>query len=848
MSGVFDWFNDESSFGTSFYSKPKWLEELELNDEVKGEFVVIKRIVHIEETGYSVYICEDSEGANFKLTGTFPLELLENQTYFIKGKVGIYRKDKQVVCISARLEKPTSRHGVISFLKTLKGLNKRAENLYDLYGSEIVDILVNDPLRVAKEVSGIGKKSVESWSEQLQVLQEDYRILSTLLTFGISMRQAKKLLEKYKGFVVDMIEANPYFLAEEVRGFGFLKCDEIARQLGYDPKSPHRIQQGLLHVLKESMNDGHCYLPKADLLKRAKDCLDYKLTANEMKELVDKHRGKKEFEYSFGEKSYTVTYATLMNHWSNYQREKRAWEKEKHRYRFVSIEDEVIEEQLLSLEANMKVVVKDKKVYLVYVYQAELKVAEKIIRLLLEGQEDFHGVEEDIEAYLAQKGLTLEEMQRKAVYEFTSKTGGMYILNGSAGCGKTFTLNVILAVMEQQYKKNKKPFRVKVFAPTGKASKVAKKATNREASTVHRGLAYNAAIGDFEFNEDNPLEADCVVLDESSMLDILLAKSLFDAIPIGCKVIFMGDTKQLPSVGAGNVLLDLINSKMIPVVTLNVVKRQAENSGIIRNANKIITGDMISSCQDTEDAYIIRKQSPFDVQTTMVKSIERLIQGKGYSFEDIQVLCPQKNGEIGTYVMNWFIQQAFNPNPVGEKVLNRHIRKKNPFNEEETKDIPLYFQAGDKVIHIANNYSMPWYLKDSQGNLVENSKLVGITNGEVGIIEEIRREQVLNTTQLIMVVRYEDGYVIYDSFEELDHAYAMTIHKSQGSQWPAVLIPIMMENYRMLDNSIFYTGYTRSKDFNCIIGQPEAISHAIRTFKNRDRYTSLGEHFLAEAS
>lgn len=849
MSGFSNWFNEESTFGTSFYSKPKWLEELDINDEVKGEFIVNNRIVHIEETGYSVYICEDEEGANFKLTGTFPLPLLEQQTYFIKGKVGVYRKEKQVICQSARLEKPTSRHGVIAFLKTLKGLNKRAEHLYDQYGSEIVEILINEPLRVAKEVSGIGKKSVESWSEQLQVLQEDYRILSSLLTFGISMRQAKKLLEKYKGFVVDMIEANPYFLAEEVKGFGFVKCDEIARQIGYDPKSKHRIEQGLLHVLKESMKEGHCYLPKDDLLKRAKDLLDFKLTEREMKELVDKHRGKSEFEYQFGDKSYAVSYATLLNHWNNYQREKRVREKEKYRFRVIALDPDEIEEELLVLETNMKIVVKENSVYLVYVYHAELKVAEKIIRMLLEGQEEFDGVEADIQKYLSEKGLSLEDMQRKAVFEFTRKTGGMYILNGSAGCGKTFTLNVILAVMEQQYRKNKKPFRVKIFAPTGKASKVAKKATNRDASTVHRGLAYNAAIGGFEYNEDNLLEADCVVLDESSMLDILLAKSLFDAIPIGCKVIFMGDTKQLPSVGAGNVLLDMIDSKMIPVVTLNVVKRQAENSGIIRNANKIISGEMIASCPDTEDAYVIRKQSPFDVQSTIVKSIERLMQGKGYSFEDIQVLCPQKNGEIGTYVMNWFIQQAFNPNPDGEKVLNRYIRKKNPFNEEEVKDIPLYFQSGDKVIHIANNYQMPWYQKDDFGNYVEDGDLIGITNGEVGIIEEIRKEKVMNTTQTIMVVRYEDGYVMYhDTFEELDHAFAMTIHKSQGSQWPAVLMPIMMENYNMLDNSIFYTGYTRSKDFNCIIGQSEAIAHAIRTFKNRQRNTSLEQHFLAEAS
>ncbi|WPS85525.1 AAA family ATPase (plasmid) [Brevibacillus halotolerans] len=847
MSGFSNWFNNESRFGNNLYDTPKWLESLQVNEEINREVIVVNRIVFIEETGYSVYICEDEEGCTFKLSGTFPLELLDGQTYSIKGSVSIYRREKQIKCQSARLEKPTSRHGIISFLKTLKGLNKRAEQLYDMYGGEIVEILVKDPMRVAKEVSGIGKKSVESWSLQLQALQEDYRILSTLLGWGISMRQAKKLLERFKGSVVEMIEENPYFLIDEVRGFGFLKCDEIARQIGYDPKGESRIKCGLMHVLKEAMKNGHCFLPREELLKRAKECLDYKLTLNEMKELIDKNRGKSEVDYSFGNSIYTVSYQTLFNHWSNYQKEKTARGKEKYRYCVISLDKTEIEQQLLALEENMKVVVEDNSVYLVYLYQAELKVAEKIIQLMLENQYEFNGVKEDVEKYLIENGLKLEEMQEKAVEEFASKTGGMYILNGSAGCGKTFTLKVILALMELQFKKLRKPFRVKIFAPTGKASKVAQKATGRECTTVHRGLGYRPDIG-FEFNEDNPLEADCVVIDESSMLDILLSKSLFEAIPSGCKVIFMGDTKQLPSVGAGNVLHDLINSGMIPVITLNVVKRQAEHSGIIRNANKIINKEMISSCKDTEDAYVIRKQNIEDVHDTVIRSIERLIQGKGYSFENIQVLCPQRIGEVGTYVMNWIIQQAFNPNPEGEKVLNRNIRKKHP-SRGESVDVPLYFQAGDKVIHIANNYQMPWYQKDAHGNYIEDSENVGITNGECGIIEQIRKEKVMGVNQIVMIVRYEDGYVMYhDSFEELDHAYAMTVHKSQGSQWPAVIMPIMMENYNMLDNSIFYTGYTRSKDFNCIIGQPEAIAHAIRTFKHRGRYTSLEQKFLAEAS
>ncbi|MBP1308837.1 exodeoxyribonuclease V alpha subunit [Paenibacillus sp. 1182] len=845
--GFASWFNKEASFSSNLNSQPDWLESLDVNEEVNCKVVILYRKFYSEDTGFSVYVCEDENGDVFTLSGTFAIELMDEQTYFIKGTVAIYRKEKQVTLKSARLERPTSRKGIISFLKTLKGLNKRSEQLYDLYGEEIVEILMKDPMRIAKEVNGIGKKSVESWSAQLQLLEEDYHVLSELLAWGISMRQAKKLLERFHGQIISMIERNPYMLMNEVKGFGFLRCDEIARQVGYDPKGEERIQQGLLYILKEAMNDGHCFLPREMLLKRARDCLDFKLTAIEMKQLVDRNRGVVEVPYSFGEKTYMIPYSTLYNHWNHYQRESSARGREKYRYRVISFELMEIEQQLLTLQSNMKIVMENDSVYLSYLHQAELKVAEKIIHLMLENQNEFEGVGEDVEHYLETNGLTLEEMQKKAVEEFVSRTGGMYILNGSAGCGKTFTLKVILALMEQQYKKKKKPFRVKIFAPTGKASKVAKKATGRECTTVHRGLAYVRGVG-FQYNEDNPLEADCVVIDESSMLDILLTSSLFDAIPEGCKVIFMGDTKQLPSVGAGNVLYDLIECGMIPVITLNVVKRQADHSGIIRNANKIINAEMISSCQDTEDAYVILKHKVDVVHETIIRSIERLMSGNKYTFEDIQILCPQRIGEIGTYVMNWMIQQAFNAEPIGEKVLNRYIKKKLSPSEDPV-DIPLYFQTGDKVIHIANNYSMPWYQKDPSGNLVEDSSLMGITNGECGVIEEIRKEKVTNVNQTIMVVRYEDGYVQYtDNFEELDHAYALTVHKSQGSQWPAVIMPVMMENYNMLDNSIFYTGYTRSVDFNCVIGQPEAIAHAIRTFKNRRRFTSLKQRFLAEAS
>jgi len=777
---------------------PEWLNELEEQQRVKREITVAELLYEDEDTGFAAYACIEDKRTSFRISGVFPFKLKQDQSYFIEGRAARYKDTKQITVDNIYLARPVTTEGMILLLQSLDGLNKRAYTLLEYFGEQVLDIIAEHPHRIAKEVSGISEKQAEAWSIQLKLLGGNFDLLAKLQGWGLSLNQSKKLIAELGQQVDTIIENNPYVLAKKVRGFGFRRCDAIAQELGLDMRSRSRMIAAVRYVLREASYEGHCFLRREELVERVKLTLD--LPPSE--------------QHSRG----------------------------------ISFDKKAIDALLEPLIERGKLMEDAGRVYLSELYYAELKVAASILRIMLHETVSFPDAVSELEAYMQEKGLQLEQKQIEAALQFTEQSGGMYILNGSAGCGKTFTLNIILDLLERQYERMKLPFEVKVFAPTGKAAKVAAKATGRPCTTIHRGLKYNPERG-FEFNEQSPLPIDCLVLDESSMLDIVLAKHLFSAIPPHCKVIFMGDTKQLPSVGAGNVLQDLIRSEVIPVVTLDVVKRQGKDSGIVANATRIIQGQTIEHQAKSGDAFVIAQPDAFRMQSMLLRSIARLIETKGYSLEDIQVLCPQRKGEAGTYVMNWLIQQAFIHDRDGMKVENCKFTKVND-EDGESEQLTLYFMPGDKVIHTANHYAMKWYCKTAAGDYVENPDVLGITNGECGIIEEIKwtsRGEEQNE-EAVVIVRYEDGYVMYsDNLDELDHCYAMTVHKSQGSQWPAVIMVVMQEHYHMLDNSIFYTGYTRAKQFVCVIGQQRAIDHAIGSFKHTARNSSLNEKFLASS-
>lgn len=821
------------------------------NGEIIKKNIIISDEKHFNNNnGFGIYRCfeiEDEEENLFTIKGNLISRLISGQSYQVKGKVctntygGL--TEKQISIININAIRPINKRGIVSYLQSLKGLKSKAELIYEIYGDKSIEMLLEKPLEVAKRIDGIGKKSVLKWQDQLRNLQDSQSTIAKLLDFGLTIKQSRKLYADYNDAIIDEIEKNPYFLAEKVKGYGFKSCDRIAKNMGYDLKSNFRLSEGIIYTLNEASTEGHSYLPLNVLISKCKEILDGKLTIEEMKEFAKST--KDEEIYSFGDKKVSIDVNKVRNLLRLYNEEKDYFKRDQYRYVFLDIEECDIVLQFENLKKKKIIIenVEDEvRVFLVNLYYDELSITYNILRLSNEEYfPTYVDIEKELNNYLRSEKITLEEQQRKAVLEFSKYKSGFYVLNGSAGCGKTFTLKIILDMLRLQYRRGRKDMTVKVFAPTGKAAKVATKATGLPCSTVHRGLGYSPVEG-FSYNKENPLKTDVLIIDESSMLDVSLTRNLLEAIQNGTKVIFIGDTKQLPSVGPGNVLKDIIESKKIKTVTLNVVKRQDLLSDILKNANNIINKDMIVNYNNTNDAFVIFKETPFETQDYIIRSIKRVMKTRNFSLEDIQVLCPQKSSSIGTITMNYLIQKEFNPDNNDIVVLNKKFQLKT---EYETKEICLNYKKNDKVIHIKNNYDKEWYTKNDAGEYIKD-RFTGITNGETGIIEDICKIKENGDVFFRIIVKYEDKFVFYDDvFDELEHAYALTIHKSQGSQWKAVIIPILNQNFKMLDNNLLYTAYTRAEEFNVVIGQNKAISYAIRNSKIITRYTSLKDKLIA---
>lgn len=806
------------------------IQHLQVGKRVQLEVVPIFQIYH--DNGYGIYNCEVDELHQLVIKGNFPIPLHLNQVYTIDGKVVAHKSDKQIDVLSYESSKPKGAHKVINYLQQLNGLKKRAELIYQHFGDQSIEVLKKHPERVS-QIKGIGEKRALRWQEELLAKEKQEKDTLYLLGLGLSGKQAAYLIQEYKSSIRQRIEQNPYILlsAKGNSSFGFLKCDELARKIGFDFAHPQRVKEGVLYCLKNvATRDGHTFLPKEKLIEEVNEVLGVRLTFTQMRLIAS---GTSD-EFTLHNKTYKIDREDLEKRVKKIDSLQKESAKEKYRYPLFSIESHMIEKALDELVADGRIIVHSNRVALTWYEQEEQFISEEIFRLSKEQNWSVPvSIEMELEKYLKETGFTLEEKQREAVLEFAKRKGGCHLLIGSAGTGKTFTLKIILAILERVMKKNKEPFKVKVLAPTGKASKVAAKATGYPTETVHRGLEYHPELG-FQRNQMNPLEETVVVVDEFSMMDVSLTAALLEAILSGTKVIFMGDIKQLPSVGAGNVLRDLVNSPHVHKVILEVTKRQGELSGLNKNANAIIAGKMMETCEDTKDAYILHEEDPFAIQSKILASIQRLMQKHQYDFGDIQVLSPQKRGIVGVYELNRCIQNHFNPQSYGEKIKNIHSDK-----------VELFFQKGDKVIHIRNNYNKPWYGR-GVGDYVEQGTY-GVTNGETGIIEEIRTQIVVDEkgnpqkTQRI-VVKYEDGYVFYDGkeeFKELDHAYCLSIHKSQGSQWKAVIIPVASQHAFFLDRNLIYTAWTRAMMFGVMIGSKKTVAMSIKKDKAIERYTQL---------
>jgi len=659
---------------------------------------------------------------------------------------------------------PKDCHAIERYLGSgaVKGVGPAlAGRIVKKFGEDTFRIIEQEPERLA-EVKGISEKKAREIAIQAIERQDMRKAMIFLQQYGISNTLAVKIYDKYALNTYQIIAENPYALAEDVQGVGFKIADEIASKVGIHTDSDYRIRSGILHILLQASADGHVYLPEDELLFKTTELL--------------------------------------------------------------GVEQTYIKNQLLNLMVDKKVIIKavgeSKVVYASSYYYLELNCARMLHDLNIvmgENQEEIAGRLKKLEK---NSEIALEQLQYEAVA--SAAQNGVFVITGGPGTGKTTTINMIIKYFEEEN------LDILLAAPTGRAAKRMTEATGYEARTIHRMLEINGnAHSDgkgmiFERNEENPLEADVIIIDEMSMVDILLFSALLRAISIGTRLIMVGDINQLPSVGPGAVLKDIIESKAVHVVMLQKIFRQASESDIVVNAHKINRGEYLSMNNQSKDFFFLEREDVnviMKVIITLVK--EKLPKYVGATYNDIQVLTPMRKGMLGIERLNIVLQQYLNPPETAKK------------EKEYGEGI---FREGDKVMQIKNNYQMEWEIRSKYGIPID--KGLGVFNGDMGIITDI------NSYAETLTVEYDEHKLVEYSFkqlEELELAYAITIHKAQGSEYSAVVMPLLSGPKMLLNRNLLYTGVTRAKKCVTLVGSERTIQMMIDNSDEQKRYTSFAE-------
>lgn len=819
------------------------LSQFKNNEMITLQGRVVDCLYYKRETGFGIYEMETAGYRRFKAAGVFVMPLRINFYYELKGLVEKRQGEHSLKTLESRCILPTEREAALTVLRMLPDLSFRANNLYDAVGENVLRIICDNPEKILQKVPWVKMDQVQSWREALTATNEMEQSMKALQDLGISTTKSKKLIEEFGLDVGTQIERDPYFLMAHGGILTFSECDKIAIGKGMELSDSIRIAAAIVCILKRAMNqDGDCFLPEPVLMQRVQHLTGLHLRYVDAQKLVNTVTTP-EYEWSQYGAMCKVNMAELETEMENWQASSK---KTPFCYFVYQVPEKALEagiETALSQRTVVYEEVDGGQVFLLdKIYQSECSVSSSIRNFknsdmtLLEDNEDI------VDGYCNMRDIRLEKKQREAVIEFTKTRGGIYILCGAAGCGKTFTLKTMLGVLGIEHRMANSKLKPLILAPTGKAAKVASDATGMPASTIHKALGL---IGD----DDNPfrntrINANCVVIDEFSMVDIFLATKLLSKIPSTSKVIIMGDANQLPSIGPGAVLRDMIQSDQVPTVILDVVKRQNKLSGILVNANKILAGEEIEtevSGDSMDDGAIVDyAESPVACRNKIVETFTTFLHEKQVPLMDLQVLCPQKKTEVGIDVLNLLLQEAaLGKGGTEQDIPDRDITY-TQHGEQVTKT--LFFRKGDKVIHVENNYSMEWYRMAPNGSLIKNPNKVGIINGEMGVIcKTLISKKDPNRLAYQILVMYSNGYVLYknDTLSQLQHAYAMTIHRAQGSQWPMVIAPMMMCNYGMLARNLFYTLYTRAQTTNVVIGQRSAIQRAIDNVSVGNRMTSL---------
>lgn len=715
-----------------------------------------------EDNGYTVFNLNNDDG-ELTCVGKFHFieegELLELTGEYTMHK--LYGTQLQVE--SSKVCAPEDLVSIERYLGSgaIKGIGTAlAGRIVKKFKEDTFRIIEEEPERLA-EIKGISERKAREIALQVEEKKEMREAMIYLQKYGISIALAAKIYQHYGQNVYRVIEENPYQIADHVAGVGFKTADEIAQKVGIHTDSDFRIRSGIFYTLLQSVGEGHIYLKQETLLYRAGGLL--------------------------------------------------------------GVQIEHVEKYLMDLAMEKKIVLKNEadgvRVYASHYYYMELNTARMLHDLNVREEiadvvllHRLHEIEQNT-------GMVLDEMQKKAVME--AARHGIMVLTGGPGTGKTTTINAMIHFFENE------GMDIFLAAPTGRAAKRMTETTGCEAQTIHRLLEVNGnpeeeGPSGFTRNEENPLEADVIIIDEMSMVDLPLMYALLGAIVPGTRLVLVGDRNQLPSVGPGSVLKDIIDSDCFPVVMLSKIFRQAEESDIVVNAHKINRGEAVVLDNKSRDFFFLKRQDPnmiiSNVITLVQQKVPKYVNARPY---DIQVLTPMRKGLLGVERLNRILQEYLNP-PAKDK-------KEKEYGER-------LFREGDKVMQIKNNYQLEWEVTTRYGMTVD--KGLGIFNGDMGIIGEI------NTYEETVTVEFDEKRKVKYPFtllDELELAYAITIHKAQGSEYPAVVIPLLQGPRQLYNRNLLYTAVTRAKKCVTLVGSDTVFQEMIRNTQEQDRNTSLAE-------
>ena len=639
-----------------------------------------------------------------------------------------------------------------------------AARIVKKFGADTFRIIEEEPERLA-EIKGISERMAREIAVQMEEKRELRDAMMYLQQYGISNALAVKIYDRYQAELYSVLRTNPYRLAEDINGVGFRMADELAARASIRADSAFRIRSGICYTLTDAVGEGHCYLPMNLLLERAREILD--------------------------------------------------------------LPEETIRPQIDNLVMDKKLVVKGDSVFSASYYYAELNCSRMLYELNVPMAEAENlpaqdaALEKTLRKLAESLSMEMDELQLEAVAQCIRN--GLLILSGGPGTGKTTTINMIIRYFDAQGQD------IFLAAPTGRAAKRMTEATGYEARTIHRMLEINSALSDtasgkarFERNQENPLEADVIIIDEMSMVDIQLFQALLRAVMPGTRLILVGDVNQLPSVGPGQVLRDLMESGVFPTVTLKKIFRQAEKSDIIVNAHRVNRGEQIALDNKSRDFFMLERNDVNVIYKHMIQLIrEKLPPYVNATPFDIQVLTPMRKGPLGCETLNGILQRYLNPPDERRK---EHISGNTVYRE------------GDKVMQVKNNYQLEWEVVSRYGIAVDRG--TGVFNGDMGKILTISEE--LSS----MVVEFDDQRRVTYSFsmlEELELCYAVTIHKSQGSEYPAVILPLLTGPRMLFNRNLLYTAITRAKNCVTILGSSDTVRGMIDNVSENRRYTALAQ-------